>query len=61
MIADNILGMSGDEIQRANWAAVLGTLLEARKYLQKDGCRHTWLDGSIGIAEQGARLPNNAK
>lgn len=51
-----VSAMSGDQIQRGNWAAVLGTLLEAKKHLQKDGVRHSWLDGSIGIAKQGAQL-----
>lgn len=50
----HVLDMTADELEQANWKAVLATLKQAQEYLEKDGCRHTWLDGAIDIANQGS-------
>jgi hypothetical protein len=44
--------MSIEELELANWRHIWGVLQQARDYLQKDGVRHTWLDGAIDIASE---------
>lgn len=39
------------EIERANWRAVAHCMRKMRDELQKDGCRRSWIDPYLAIAE----------
>ncbi len=60
MLQRPVAGLDGITIEGAlgaDWSAVYGSLIQARDYLQKDGARHTWLDGAIAVADSRAKVP----
>ena len=57
LLQSQVAGITIEGALAADWGAVHGSLLKAREYLQKDGVRHTWLDGAIGVAESRAKVP----
>ena len=60
LLQSPVAGMSGLTVEgalAADWAAVHGSLIQARDHLQKDGVRHTWLDGGIAVAESRSKKP----
>jgi hypothetical protein len=41
---------------QSDWWIVFDTLREAKKRLEKEGVRHSWMDGAIAIAKDHANV-----
>lgn len=41
---------------QGDWRIVFDTLREAKKRLEKDGERHSWMDGALAIAKDRANV-----
>lgn len=54
----HVLEMTDDERERAEWRGVAHTLREAKRRLEADGTRHTWIDPDIAIADERGREPS---
>ena len=50
-------GLTTEDSLCADWRAIHGVLVLAQDRVQKDGTRHTWLDGAIALAKSRSEVP----